>query len=92
MQYIPNIKNFCKKIVSFIKFYKKQIDYDNQTVHNILRKEILILPNFQKDRKEKRSIITSLVTGFIAFIYEGISSYLHNRRQGALQSIHGYGK
>ena len=28
-QYIPNIKNFCKKIVPFIYFYKKQIDYYN---------------------------------------------------------------
>ena len=26
-QYIPNIKNFCKKIIPFIDFYKKQIDY-----------------------------------------------------------------
>ena len=40
----------------------------------------LILPNFSKDRKEKRGIITSLVTGFIGLAYEGISSYLHNKR------------
>ena len=24
--YLPSIKNFCKKIVPFINFYKKQID------------------------------------------------------------------
>ena len=79
-QYLPNIKNFCKKIVPFIYFYKKQIDYFNQTAHGILTKEIsLILPTFPKDRKEKRSIISSLVTSFISLAYEGISGYLHNR-------------
>ena len=52
--YIPNIKNFCKKIVPFIDFYKKQIDYYDQRAHDILTKEIsLILPDFPKDRKEK---------------------------------------
>ena len=30
MQYLPNIKNFCKKIVPFIGFYKTQIDYYNK--------------------------------------------------------------
>ena len=41
-------------------------------------KEIpLILPNFPKGRKEKRGIITLLVTGFIGLANEG-NSYLHN--------------
>ena len=75
-QYLPN---FCKKIVPFIDFYKKQIDYYNKTVH-ILAKEIpLILPNFLKNRKEKKGMIASLVT------YEGISSYLRNERQKLLK-------
>ena len=30
---------------------------------------------------ENRGIITSLVTGFIGLAYEGISSYLHNKRK-----------
>ena len=34
----------------------------------------LILKNFPKDREEKRSIITSLITGFNALAYEGLSS------------------
>ena len=77
--------NFCKKIVLFIYFNKEQIDYYNQTAHEILTKEIsLILPMFPKERKEKRSIFTSLVTSFISLAYEGSSSYLHNRRQKAL--------
>ena len=28
-QYIPNIRNFCKKILPFIYFYNEQIDYYN---------------------------------------------------------------
>ena len=53
-------------------------------------KEIpLLLLNFQKNKKEKRLIITSLVTCFIGLAYGGISSYLHNKRQKALQC---YGK
>ena len=51
-------------------------------------KEIpLILLNFQKNKREKRGIITSLVTGFIGLANEGISSYLHNKRQKALQRV-----
>ena len=47
----------------------------------------MILQNFPKDRKEKRSIISSLVTSFIGLAYEDISSYLHNKRQKALCKI-----
>ena len=84
-QYNPNIMNSWKKIVPFSYFYKEQIDYYNWAAHEILTKEIsLILPKFPKDRKEKRSIIPSLVASFISLAYEGISSYLHNRRQKEL--------
>ena len=44
----------------------------------------LILPELPKMRKEKRAIITLLVTGFIDLAYEGISSFLHKRRHKAL--------
>ena len=70
VHYLTNIRNICTKIVPFVYFYKKQIDSYNKIVHDILMKEIpLILPNFQKNRKEKRGIITSLVTGFIGLAY-----------------------
>ena len=59
------------KIVPFIYYYKKQIDSYNKTVHNIKTKEIpLILLNFEKNKKEKRGIITSLVTSFIGLAYK----------------------
>ena len=44
----------------------------------------LILPNLLKNRKEKKGIITLLISGFIGLAYEGISSFLHNRRHKAL--------
>ena len=34
-QLIPNIKNFCRKILPFGDIYKKQIDYYDQTAHEI---------------------------------------------------------
>ena len=57
----------------------------NKRVHDILKKEIpLILLHLTKNKK-KSGIIASLVTGFIKMVYEGISSYLHNKRQKALK-------
>ena len=35
--------------------------------------------------RQKRGIITSLITGFIGLAYEGISSFLHHRKQKALR-------
>ena len=43
-----------------------------------MNKISVILPNFPKDKEEKRSIVASLITGFIGLVYEGIPSYLHN--------------
>ena len=80
-EYITNLKIFCEKIIPFVYFYKKQMPFYNCTLHKILNEISLILPIFPKARKEKRGIITSLVTGFIGLVYEDISSYLHNRRQ-----------
>ena len=53
-------------------------------VHHILQNKIgLILPQFPT--KQKCGIIASLVPGFIGLAYEGISSFLHNKRHKALQ-------
>ena len=38
VQHLPNIRNFCSKIVPFVYYYKKQIDSYNKTVNNILMK------------------------------------------------------
>ena len=45
----------------------------------------MIFPNFNKLKKNKIRIVQFLVTSFIALAYEGVSSYLHIKRQKALQ-------
>ena len=65
-EYISNLKVYCKKIVTCSYFYKDQMSCYHCTVHNILtNKKSLILPNFQKPEKKKRSIIALQITGSI---------------------------
>ena len=45
----------------------------------------LILPTFTKQERQKRGILTSIITGFIGLAYEGISSFFHYKR---LKSLH----
>ena len=44
----------------------------------------LILPTVPKQQKQRRGIITFLIIGFIRLAYEGISSFLHYKRQKPL--------
>ena len=76
---------FCKKIEPYITYYRRQIKTYNDTVHNILKNEIdLILP--QIPTEQKHSIITTLGSSFIGLVYEGISSFLNNKRHKVLIS------
>ena len=62
---INEIKQYCVKIAPHIDYYRKQIEYSNPTTSDILTNEIaLILPTFTKNDRQKRGIITSLITGF----------------------------
>ena len=74
--------------------YKKQIDYYSWTAYEIITNELAsILPTFPKQERQKRGIITSLITCFISLACEGVSSFLHYKRQKALhESGSGYGK
>ena len=82
---LKDIKRYCIKIALQIEYYRKQIAYYNQTAADILTNELaLILPTFPTQNREKRGIITSLITGFNSLAYEGISSFLHHKRQKAL--------
>ena len=84
-EHILDPTTYCRKIKPYVYFYKQQTMSLNQTAHHILKNEIdLILPQFPTDRIEKRSIITSLIPGFIRLAYEGISTFLHIRRCIAL--------
>ena len=74
---------FCKKIEPFVVYYKRLIKSYSKTTDNILENEInLILPQIL--RKQKCGIITMLVSSFIGLAYEGISSFLHHKRNKAL--------
>ena len=76
---------YCKKIVPFMNFYKKEIASYNCTAYEILTNEIdMILATFPRDKGHKRCIITSLVSDFIGLAYENISSFLHYKHQNAL--------
>ena len=44
----------------------------------------IILPKFPENRKGKRGIFATLISGFIGLAYEVISSFLYNRRHKAL--------
>ena len=73
-----DIKIYCDKIAPHIAFYKKQVDYYNQTAHKVIMNELaLILPTISKQEIQKRGIITSLITSFISLAYKGISSFLY---------------
>ena len=47
----------------------------------------MILPTFPTQKRQKRGIITSLIIGLIHLAYEGISSFLHHKRQKALHKV-----
>ena len=66
-------------------FYKMQINACNKTVHHILKDEVdLILLKFPEGRKSKRGIFSAIFSGLVGLAFEGISSFLHNRRHKAL--------
>ena len=66
-------------------FYKMQIKAHNNTTHHTLKNEVdLILPKFPKGWKSKRGIFSTIIPGFVGLAFEGILSFLHNRRHKAL--------
>ena len=82
-RYILDLKTFCRKIEPFVTYYKRLIKSYNNTAHNILEKEINLLLS-QMPRIQKCGIITTLVSSFIGLAYDGISSFLQNKRNKAL--------
>ena len=83
-----NIKDlllYCPKFRPYMAFYKMQIKTCNNTTHHILKNEVdLILPKFPEGWRSKRGIFSTIITGFIGLAFEGISSFLHNKRHIAL--------
>ena len=65
-QYIRDMKGYCIKIAPYVDCYQKQTDYYNQMAYEIITNDLaLILPTFPKQERQKRGIITSLITGCI---------------------------
>ena len=49
---IDEVKEYCIKIAPHIAYYKKQIEYYNQTAYEILTNELaLILPTFSEQER-----------------------------------------
>ena len=50
--YLLRYIRHCRRIAPYVKFYKQQIDYYNQTAYNLLQNEIgLIFPNLNNRKK-----------------------------------------
>ena len=67
---------YCKNIIPYMYLYKHQVKYYNKMVYEILEKDIgMILPKCEdreKNLKQKKQIISALISGFIGLAYEGI--------------------
>ena len=80
-----DLLSYCAKIRPYMSFYKMQINAHNKTAHHTLKNEVdFILPKFCKGRKSKRGNFSAIISGFIGLAFEGILSFLHNRRHKAL--------
>ena len=80
---------YCKNIVPDMYLYKHQVEYYKKTVYEILERDLgMILPRFEdreNNSKQKRQIISALISGFIGLAYEGILSFLQHKQEKALQ-------
>ena len=87
--YLLRYIRHSRRIAPYIKFYKQQIDYYNQTTYNILQNGIgLFLPSVNNNITKKRfltTILGTIASKVIGLAFEGISSFLHHKRHIALQ-------
>ena len=74
---------YCKNIIPYMYLYKHQAEYYEKMLYEILEKDIgMILAKFEnreKNVRQKRQIISALISGFIGLAYEGISSFLQHK-------------
>ena len=84
--YLTRYIRHCRRITPYVKFYKQQIKYYNQTAYNILQNKIgLILPNFNNRKKRfLTTILGTIASKVIGLAFEGVSSFLHHKRHKAL--------
>ena len=61
---MTDLIEYCRKIIPYVYFYKQQIKSLNDIIHDILKNKInVILQKFPENRKEKRGIFTTLISG-----------------------------
>ena len=86
--YLLRYIKHCRRIAPYIKFYKQQIEYYNQTTYNILQNEIELILHIFKDNSRKKRFITTILgtiaSKVIGLAFEEISSFLHHKRHKAL--------
>ena len=76
----------CQRIVPYVRFYQKQIEYYNWTAYNILQNEIgLILPTITEGNRKKRLLSGTVASKIVGLAFKGISSFLHHKRHKALK-------
>ena len=83
---------YCRNIIPYMYLYKHQVEYYEKTVYEILEKDIgLILPKFEdrennvKQKRQKRQIISSLISGFIGLAIWRHFEFLWYKWEKALQ-------
>ena len=81
--YLTELKMYCNKIRPFVSYYSNLIKSSNNTVYDILENQIK--PLLPKMPRQKCGIVTTLVSGFIGLVYEGISSFLQGKHDTALK-------
>ena len=83
--YLLRYIKHCRRIAPYVKFYKQQVEYYNQTTYNILQNEIgLIHPTLDRNNSGKKrfmaTILETITSKVIGLAFEGISSFLHHKR------------
>ena len=84
------LMNYCMKIAPYARLYQRQIQYYSKTAYDTLASDMgKILPKFPTDKRQRCGAILTYILGSVAskvigLTYEGISSFLHNKRHNAL--------
>ena len=88
MTFMQKYMKHCQRIVPYVRLYQKQVQYYNKTAYDILQDEInLILPTLNEPNRKKRflsAVLGTVASKVIGLALEGISSFLHHKRQKAL--------
>ena len=93
--YLSKLMRHCLRIVPYMEFYQRQIEYCDITAHKILTKDIgLILPTFLTKKRPKRgailaSVLEGIASSMIGLAHEGNSSFLYHKEHKALHKAVG---